>query len=176
MELPTTPREAARVYAHSLGWAVLAIWPPKDGHCTCPNPTCQSPGKHPHPYSGGVHGATTDLDEIESWPPDINIAVALGQASSGLMVLDIDQPEVTERLQKWGGLENRTAVSRTARGEHVYFISPSETRGFNLTDEEGLHLGEVRGDGQYVILPPSIHPTGIRYEWLSLDQLEQTDG
>lgn len=171
-ELPSTPREAARVYAHTLGWKILPIWPPEDGFCTCPNPRCESPGKHP--WRGvGVYSATDDLDEIEAWPSQINIAVGLGEQSGGLMALDIDQPEVAAKVL--AQIEDH-AVSRTARGAHIFFISEGETNGFNLADPDtGEHLGEVRGDGQYVVLPPSQHVSGVTYEWQSLARMATTD-
>lgn len=173
--IPESPREAARVYAHSLGWSVLAIWPPKDGHCTCPIPNCPSPGKHPHEFSKSVHGSTTDLSEIESWPADVNVGIHLGVASGGMMVLDIDQPEVADMLLSDADIAAQTAVSTTGRGTHIYFHCTGSTKGFNLKDANDVHLGEVRGDSQFVVLPPSQHVMGVRYAWRSLDQVEDTD-
>ena len=170
------PRDTARNYAYSFRWAMLALWPPIDGYCTCPlGVDCHSPGKHPHPFSNSVKGATQDLDEIAGWTPDVNVGVALGAASNGVMVLDIDQPEVALRLLQDVEIQNQTAVATTGRGTHIYFHSTGPTNGFNLKDQHGQHLGEVRGDGQYVVAPPSMHPTGKQYEWSSLEQLLSTD-
>lgn len=48
---------------------------------------------------------------------------------------------------------------KTARGHHVYFIWPNgKTQAFDD--------GELRADGVYVVLPPSIHASGVVYEWL----------
>jgi len=171
----SNPREAARGYAHSFHWSLLALWPPAEGFCTCPLTTaCPSPGKHPHAYSRSVYGATSDTDEIAAWPSDVNVGVALGAASNGLMVLDIDQPEVADKLIEGLKIARLTAVARTGRGTHIYFHSSGPTNGFNLSDQQGNHLGEVRGDHQYVAVPPSLHVSGKRYEWLSLAKLEST--
>lgn len=50
-------------------------------------------------------------------------------------------------------------TSRTDRGFHVYFRA-ADLRTVDLGD------GELRGAGGYVVLPPSVHPSGTRYTWL----------
>ncbi|HLI78147.1 MAG TPA: bifunctional DNA primase/polymerase, partial [Acidobacteriaceae bacterium] len=51
---------------------------------------------------------------------------------------------------------------RTGRGEHRYYRHPGrEVRNF-AGRVQGLDL---RGDGGYVVAPPSLHPSGRRYEW-----------
>ena len=51
----------------------------------------------------------------------------------------------------------------TARGRHVYFQMP-ETPVRNSAGKIAPGI-DVRGDGGYVLAPPSIHPSGKRYEW-----------
>lgn len=48
---------------------------------------------------------------------------------------------------------------RTARGFHVWFACPEAK--FRV-----LHDGELRIGDHYTLIPPSIHPTGVRYEWV----------
>src|SRR4029453_19454077 len=57
-----------------------------------------------------------------------------------------------------------TWLSRTGRGLHQWFKHPGGTIG----NRAGVrpHL-DVRGDGGYVILPPSRHASGRRDEWVS---------
>ena len=90
-------REAALAYA-AEGWPVLACYTNTDEGCSCGDTKCLSPGKHPLPKLSpkGVNSATTDLDEIASWPRKINIGIALGHKN--LMALDVDDAEVAAAL------------------------------------------------------------------------------
>jgi hypothetical protein len=56
-----------------------------------------------------------------------------------------------------------TVESITARGRHIFFLCP----GRPVRNSAGkLAPGvDVRGDGGYVLAPPSIHPTGKAYCW-----------
>lgn len=172
MNTPPTTKEAALFYA-AADLAILSLWGVKEnGECRCgltheDNP--KSKGKHPHPFSHSVKGATTDIEDIVYWPDDVNIGVALGAPSNGLMVLDIDIPEVAAKLLDADlALAEQTAVTVTGHGSHIYFqcTDPEKLHGFNLS-VDGRALGEVRGTGQYVVLPPSTHYTGTKYRWLN---------
>lgn len=57
-----------------------------------------------------------------------------------------------------------TWLSRTGRGIHQWFQHPGVTIG----NRAGVrpHL-DVRGDGGYVVAPPSLHASGRRYEWIT---------
>ena len=88
---PTSPRDAALDYALK-GWPVFplhSIGP--DGICTCGQPDCGSPGKHPR-TSKGFHDATTDPEQIRAWWktwPAANVGIRTG-AESGVFALDVD--------------------------------------------------------------------------------------
>jgi len=138
-----TMLEVAQHLALDLGWPVLPIRP----H-----------GKEPL-TSHGVRDATTDerriLHYLERWP-DCNLAVATG--SPGPTVLDIDRPdEAAFHLAAILRVEHPPEVT-TARGVHLYFRG--EDRG-----TVSLGYGELRGRGSYVVVPPSIHPDGVPYQW-----------
>jgi hypothetical protein len=55
-------------------------------------------------------------------------------------------------------LAERTLVVKTARGWHVYARSPGAS---TTSPRAGL---DVRGEGALVAAPPSVHPSGVRYE------------
>jgi Bifunctional DNA primase/polymerase, N-terminal/AAA domain/Primase C terminal 1 (PriCT-1) len=104
-------------------------------------------------------------DEIDVWwerEPDANIGVVTGRVS-GLVVLDADGPEGLESLKALK-TPSTTWISRTGRGWHQWFAHPGSFVG----NRAGVrpHL-DVRGDGGYVVAPPSLHPSGKRYEWLT---------
>jgi Bifunctional DNA primase/polymerase, N-terminal len=98
-----------------------------------------------------------DLDEIHGWfelDPQTNIGVCCGEVSGGLTVLDQDsEPPADVRVPM-------TALVRTGRGYQSYFSSDTTvaTRAFKW--------GELRGEGTYCVVPPSLHPSGARYRWL----------
>ena len=134
---------AARALAR-LGWPVLP---------------CAPNGKEPLTRNG-VKGATTDDVRIGQWWrkwPDANVGVATG--APGPTVLDIDDPEaaadVLPRL-----LELDAPQAATVRGRHLYFA------GLDAGTIK-LDYGELRGRGSYVVCPPSIHPSGKEYVWLT---------
>jgi len=109
------------------------------------------------------------VEQVDEWwrnHPDANIGVATG-AVSGLVVLDADGPEGLTSLRALGTLAT-TPLSQTGRPEgfHQFFRHPGP--GIIIANRAGLrpHL-DVRGDGGYVILPPSLHASGIRYQWLT---------
>lgn len=161
--------DAALSYAAD-GWPVLALYRPLDGVCTCTTGAdCKSPGKHPRedlcPH--GAKDATTDPRVIVGWPDDINIGVALGAAAGGAMAFDVDITEVARALLHPNlGLSDHTGVVATGRpGAHVWFWCKGPTTSFNLRTSGNIRLGEVRGDGLYVVVPPSLAATGRNYRW-----------
>lgn len=104
-----------------------------------------------------------DVDTVESWwlgTPAANLGVVTGQIS-GLVVLDLDgaQGRRSVRDQELPA----TPIAQTGRGWHYYFSHP----GHAIHNAAGLLPGvDLRGDGGYVVAPPSIHQSGNRYEWM----------
>lgn len=116
----------------------------------------------------GCNDATTNPGTIECWwrqEPDYNIAIATG-AASGVFVVDLDGIDAEaelRRLEVRHGALPATVESITARGRHIFFLFPDRP----VRNSAGkLAPGiDTRGDGGYVLAPPSIHPCGRRYEW-----------
>jgi hypothetical protein len=126
---------------------------------------CRPRGKEPYIGPPGFHQATTDLDTVREWWtrwPDANIGLYPGPA--GLLVIDVDGPAGEAVAQALGLLSEPTLTSVSGRaggGRHLYFRHP----GFHVGNRDlGPHLN-VRGDAGYVLVPPSVHPTGTRYRW-----------
>jgi hypothetical protein len=116
----------------------------------------------------GCHDATKDLARITAWwceNPRYNIAVATGPVSK-VFVLDVDglDAEVSLRkLEDQHGALPETVESITPRGRHVFFrCENGAIRNSAGAIAPGL---DIRGDGGYVVLPPSIHPSGRSYVW-----------
>src|SRR5207248_3906466 len=116
--------------------------------------------------------ATTNPAEASSWWrrwPEANVGVRTG-AVSGLVVIDVDArhggaASLGHLLRRFGALPPGPRV-RTGGGMHLYFRHPGES----IANDVGRRLGpgiDVRGDGGYVIAPPSRHASGARYAWAS---------
>lgn len=123
--------------------------------------------------SGGFKVATTDLEQIrEAWEhrPNLNIGVATGTVSGGLVVIDLDVDETKDEdgvatLRAWErehGELPETATVKTGRGGMHLYYRCDQPVGCSVNAEMGV---DVRGDGGYVVAPPSVHPNGNRYEF-----------
>jgi hypothetical protein len=154
----------------SRGWAVLPCHSPTGGGCTCSATECSSPGKHPR-LVNGLTGATTDSSDIEGWWrrwPNANVAIRTGEVS-GLVVIDIDRrgggDGTLAKLVKQHGRLPKTLAVQTGDGVHLYFQHP----GCPVPNDASRRLGpgiDIRGDGGYVLAPPSLHHNGRRYRAL----------
>lgn len=164
---PSRLGRAALAYAERFGWAVLPLHSTKDGRCTCGNPGCASPGKHPiTPH--GVKDANKDPTVITRWWrrwPWANVGVATG-AASGVFVLDVDgtagRESLAELEEKHGKLPDTIEQITGSGGRHILFKYPGQPIANKVCLAPGL---DVRGDGGYIVAPPSLHVSGRRYEW-----------
>jgi len=161
--------EKALDYA-DLDWAVLPLHSIVDGKCSCGDPNCGSPGKHPRtPH--GVKDATTDPKTIIEWWtkwPDANIGIATG-SKSGFFVLDVDgeegQRSLNELQAKYETLPETLETATGGGGRHLLFMQPP---GLTIKNKVRIAPGlDIRGDGGYIVAPPSNHISGKRYEWVN---------
>lgn len=164
-----TTIEYALYYA-ALGLAVLPLhWPLDHARCSCGKVNCASPAKHPYGKFApqGLKNATTDPDLIRQWfyQGSCNIGIATGAASC-IVVLDIDPRhsgnETLENLEKqYGTLPNTWRFLTGGGGEHIIFKHP----GGSVSNSAGqLGAGiDLRGDGGYIVAPPSKHICGRPY-------------
>ena len=149
------------------GWPVLPLHTPTGRGCSCSAPECGSPGKHPRTVRG-VHEASTDQGRIRGWWarwPHANVGVATG-AASGLLVVDVDLPDgpvsLTELEARHGSLPATCEQRTGSGGRQLLFAHP----GTPVRNRAGVMPGiDVRGDGGYIVVPPSLHAAGHRYEW-----------
>lgn len=110
---------------------------------------------------------------VESWWsrwPAANVAVITG-AVSGVVVLDVDGEQGRANLSALGAPPDWTPRVRTRKGHHYYLRHPGYLTApwANPEDLKRIppHLRglDFRGDGGYVIAPPSVHATGHVYAW-----------
>jgi hypothetical protein len=113
--------------------------------------------------------ATTEPEQLCEWIqecPDCNWGLAAGPGS-GIFVLDVDgELGLATMRELWNqGYElPPTLTATTSRGHHSYFQYPGDASIRNSVGKVGLGL-DIRGDGGYVLVPPSVHPSGAVYEW-----------
>ncbi len=166
------PLTAALWYA-AEGWAVLPIhWVEQvngSAQCSCGKQDCGSVGKHPLLHHGSKD-ATKDETAIRAWWekwPKANVGIATGSVS-GIWVLDVDSKSgghesLRELEATHGRLPYSPLVITGSDGQHYYFrFDP----GNPVKNRQGLVPGiDVRGEGGYVLAPPSIHKCGKNYKW-----------
>ncbi len=140
----TAAESAAQYVAHQ--WPVFPV-KPRD--------------KEPLTFNG-FKDASADAERVAKWWtiwPDANVACV--PAQTGHIVIDIDGPEGEAAARALGLLSEPTLTVTTSRGRHLWFQHP------------GGHIGnaplaphlDVRADDGYVLLPPSVHPSGAVYRW-----------
>jgi putative DNA primase/helicase len=157
----------------ALGLAVLPLHRPaeRDGRrrCSCGKADCNSPAKHPvgKLASRGLLDASRDPNRIASWfeGEAWNVGIATG-AASGIVVLDIDprhggEGSLAALEAGHGPLPPTWRFLTGGGGEHILFRHPSGTVK-NSAGKVGPGI-DVRGDGGYIVAPPSLHIGGRPY-------------
>jgi hypothetical protein len=139
----------AQRYRQPIGWSIVPLVPR---------------GKEPLVAWQKFQSQRATASQITAWWrtwPTANVGVITG-AISRLVVVDLDGPEGLAQREKFP----ETAAVRTGRGLHLYYRHPM---GSMVANRVGLlpHV-DVRGDGGFVVGPPSIHASGAVYTWESL--------
>jgi 3-dehydroquinate dehydratase len=118
--------------------------------------------------------ATCQADIITQWwksNPNCSIGVACGP-ESGIWVLDIDLPDGPNTIKDWennGLILPQTLTQETGSGGTQYFFKWNGKEVRNSSKKLGPGI-DVRGDGGYVIVPPSGHLSGNNYKWINKTQ------
>lgn len=124
---------------------------------------CAPGGKRPIP-DRGFHEATNDVRQVEAWwrhRPHANLAIPTG-AASGVVVVDVDVHKVNgypafRRATRAGLLPEPLAVVTTPTGgRHLYY--PTDAEREQRSWQAGRAGIDFRGDGGYIIVPPSQRP------------------
>ena len=105
-------------------------------------------------------------EEVAAWFgrfPDANIAVVTG-VISGIVAVDVEAGGSTNNLPP-------TVISKTGGGGfHFLYRHPG------ILVKNAVRIRDrmdIRGDGGYIVLPPSIHASGKPYEWaVSIEDAE----
>jgi hypothetical protein len=126
------------------------------------------PGSKKPLTENGFKDATNNPASIAAWGqrwPNANLGCATGQ-KSGIVVLDIDPKPIAQDIlqefeRRFQSLPPTATAISGGGGYHLYFKSktalPCRTKIIPGVD--------FRGDGGYIVLPPSVHKNGQRYYW-----------
>jgi len=165
---PTDMKSAALWWANH-GIPIFPLWWAADGVCACPNGTeCSSPAKHPM-TPNGFNDATDNPDTISEWWerwPTANIGAPTGDTFD---VIDIDGGAAAwAQLTAKHGTPTHIAVAMTGRGAggFHYYTTPGGQKTIP-SGKRGLPAKiEIKGQGGYIVVPPSVHATGRAYQWI----------
>ncbi len=110
----------------------------------------------------------TEQEATQWWTrwPDANIGMATGRLS-GVVVIDCDYRDAAERFLEEYPEAEKTQIATSGRGLHFYFRYEEGIRNGNGTLGPRI---DIRGQGGYVVVPPSIHANGKSYRYFNENQ------
>ena len=151
----STLGRAALLYSE-LGYAVFPL-----------NPRSKAPAT-----DHGFKDATRDQKQILEWwsrNPHYNIGLPTGRLN-GIVVLDLDSLDAFADIEQEFGKLPETPHQITGRGLQFFFQC---ARG--MRSRTGFRpLVDIKADDGYVVVAPSIHPTGKKYEWEAFYNIKET--
>lgn len=155
--MPLTLGDIAERYVRDYGFALIPL---------------REKAKEPATRHG-LKDWTDDPDGVKEGfdkKPKSNIGIVLGEPSHNVIVIDVDVDsdkgyDGMDFLLQWerehGDLPE-TATAITGRGGyHLYFRADRKIR---PSVNEDVHI-DIRGEGSYVMAPPSVHPNGNITTW-----------
>ncbi|MDO9579083.1 MAG: bifunctional DNA primase/polymerase, partial [Bacteroidales bacterium] len=115
--------------------------------------------------------------ELAEWFQDgkpTNVAIICGGVSNGLVALCFNASDGASEFfgQKlWDKLLASTFVVKTPRGVHVYLRSSTLIPSQIIARGDNKSWLEIRADGNYIAVPPSLHPSGVLYEAIGVESI-----
>uniref|UniRef100_A0A6M3JU18 Putative bifunctional DNA primase/polymerase n=1 Tax=viral metagenome TaxID=1070528 RepID=A0A6M3JU18_9ZZZZ len=157
-----------------LGWSVFPIRAIDD-----PHPDDPSNDKRPYVKWKECQETRASEKKIRSWWnkfKNARIGIATGSIS-GIVAIDFDGPTARGQFEaKICDLPD-TIMQNTGRPEggfHALFKHPGN--GYDIRPAVGKHLGidgiDIRADGAYIVVAPSLHKSGKQYQWGKIDPVE----
>ncbi|MGC8584865.1 MAG: bifunctional DNA primase/polymerase [Thermoplasmata archaeon] len=113
--------------------------------------------------------------ELHEWFDDgkANVAIITGKISGNLVVIDFDNLEILPFLiEDIQNIFKNTMGVRTGKGLHIYY--KTDEKYLNTRRFENLKI-DIKGEGGYVVAPPSTHPTGAIYTFQGINEVKFND-
>lgn len=137
--------------------------------------------KFPLYGSNGYKDASDNEEQLRKWwnneNQNANIGIPTGRIN-GIFVIDVDKGEGKDGAESlrlleadYGTLPETWEVITGGGGSHLYFRYPEGhelgigASSIPLLDGTKAKDIDFRGNGGYVVAPPSTHTSGNRYEW-----------
>jgi len=145
------------IYYHKLGWSVIPLKPRE---------------KIPYMKWEEYQRQRATPKQIHKWWkdfPNANIGIITGNISN-LVVLDFDSVRALLRFRIQVCSTPNTIKQRTGSGYHYFFSYP---KGRDIRNKIGLMKDvDLRAEAGFVVVAPSIHKSGKRYEWQDITPME----
>lgn len=152
------------------GFPVIPIAPAKKGR--------SDTGKAPVVGFSPKDPINDEKKALHCWGyvPSRGVAIPTGR-TSGLAVLDIDprhdgDASLAELEREFGSLPSTVESCTGGGGRHFFFAYPPEGLKTRVSLRPGIDL---KGDGGYVVVPPSHHHSGGVYQWTDGRELGEGD-
>lgn len=140
-------KRAAALYVEEYGISVLEL---------------RTNDKRPAAEWNGCRTVLPSLGDIEAWDDKANLGIATGKLSR-IAVVDCESRKDAEWF--WNHKSRTPTVVRTRRGYHLYFRWVDGIgNAAKVKDDDGNPRYDVRGEGGYVVAPPS-QIDGAEYEY-----------
>lgn len=148
-------------------WVAPLCHPTQDLRCGCGRQTPHNGrdiGKAPVTQHGIRDSVNTTREIWEFWNKYPNANIAIDLQRSGLLGIGPDSPEWLTRFQEWGLPETMLAKSGGGDGHRHYYYRRPEGCPVSRLNRSGEY--DIQSDGHFVA-PPSVHPSGNPYTWLT---------
>ncbi len=107
-----------------------------------------------------------------------NIGLLLGSPSHDLVDVDLDAPEAVAAAETFLPNTDRIHGRPGKPRSHYWYTSPvPATKNFEYVEgkDDKTMLVEIRSTGRQTLVPPSLHPSGEKYEWYAEGDPAQVD-
>src|SRR5437016_10475698 len=158
------------------GWSIFPVCTPVPGTSHChQHVECDNPGKAPLVKWKAFQSERASEQTVRNWWhrwPTANIGLATG-ALSGVVVVDLDGDLATREALSRGVDIGPWAYTGRVGGRHLYFSYRDDAPTIYAKPKTvGI---DFRGQGGYVLLPPSLHQSGNRYRWAESPDTELSE-
>ena len=151
-------KKSAKAYIERFGISVIEL-----------RPNDKRPAKDWSVYQERLASS----DEVNEWDDKANIGLVTGKQSR-IAVVDCESRADAEWF--WNERAKTPTVVKTRRGYHLYFQHVDGVgNAAKVKDEKGTPRYDVRGEGGYVVAPPS-EIDGNEYEYVFSLKLIQPEG
>jgi hypothetical protein len=112
----------------------------------------------------------------DAFNDDDNLGLLLGNASRGLIDVDLDTVQALRAAKYFLPDTGRVHGRPGKPSSHYWYFSVPTLETMKFRDSDGTVIAEVRSTGQQTLIPPSLHPSGERYRWEKTDEPTHIEG